>query len=70
VVEEAGAGIFVQPGDPTALAKRIRELAADPSAGRRMGQAGRKYLQQHFDRPTLARQMEEVLRETARVVKQ
>ncbi len=64
VIEEAGAGVFVQPGNPGALAKTIRQLAADPANGKRMGLAGRKYLEQHFNRPMLAARMEEVLRET------
>ncbi len=69
VIEDAGAGIFVQPGDPSALAKTIRQFAADPVKGKRLGLAGRKYLEQHFNRPDLAKQMEEVLIETAEVVK-
>jgi glycosyltransferase involved in cell wall biosynthesis len=65
VIEEAGAGVFVPPGDPEALAKTIQQFAADPANGKRMGQAGRKYLEQHFDRPILARQMHAVIEETA-----
>ena len=63
VIEESGAGIFVRPGDPSALAKTIRQLAADPTNGKRMGNSGRKYLEQHFNRPMLAAQMEAVLQE-------
>ena len=69
VIEEAGAGIFVPPGDSIALAKTIRQLAADPANGKRMGNSGRKYLEQHFNRPMLAAQMEAVLIETAEAVK-
>lgn len=65
VVEDAGAGVFVQPGDPAALAEAIRKMANDPTHARRMGKAGRACLEKHFNRPDLARQMEEALRETA-----
>jgi glycosyltransferase involved in cell wall biosynthesis len=65
VIEEASAGVFVSPGNPSALAKAIREMAEDPSEARRMGKAGRAYLEKHFNRPDLAEQMEQVLRETA-----
>ncbi len=61
VVEQAGAGIFVSPGDPAALAAAIRKLAADPTAARRMGMAGRAYLENHFERRALAKQMEDVI---------
>jgi glycosyltransferase involved in cell wall biosynthesis len=54
VVEEAGAGIPVRPGDPAAMAAAIRQLASDPQAGRDMGLQGRRYVEAHFDRPALA----------------
>ncbi|MBI3160743.1 MAG: glycosyltransferase family 4 protein [Chloroflexi bacterium] len=63
VVEQAGAGLFAQPGDPAALAAAIRQLAADPAAARRMGLSGRAYLEEHFDRGALAEQFEALLRE-------
>jgi len=50
VVEDAGAGVFVQPGDPTALAAAIRSFAADPARGRAMGERGRNYVAVKFDR--------------------
>ncbi len=63
VVEAARCGLFAQPGDPAALAAVLRRLAADPAAARRMGLAGRAYLEQHFDRPALAGKLEGLLRE-------
>jgi glycosyltransferase involved in cell wall biosynthesis len=54
VVESAGAGVFVPPGDPQAMAVAIRELADDPAAGRRMGLAGRACVEREFDRPATA----------------
>lgn len=66
VVEQAGAGVFVPPGDPAAMAAAVRQMAAQPEETARMGAAGRAYLQKHFDRPSLARQLETVLQETVR----
>lgn len=65
VVEDAGAGTFVQPGNPSALAAAIRMMAQNPAEAKRMGKGGRAYLEQHFNRPTLAKYMEEVVKETA-----
>jgi len=50
VVEDARAGIFVQPGDPRAIAFAIHELASDPERGREMGRRGREYVKQRFNR--------------------
>jgi glycosyltransferase involved in cell wall biosynthesis len=61
VVEEAGAGIFVPPGDPVALADAIRRLADDPEWARRMGMCGRQCVENHFDRARLASQLEAIL---------
>jgi glycosyltransferase involved in cell wall biosynthesis len=63
VVEAAGSGIFVPPGDPPALAAAVRTLAADPGKARKMGLAGRRYLEEQFSREALARQLEELLLE-------
>ncbi len=63
VVEAAHCGIFTQPGNPSALAEAIRELAADREKCRAMGLAGRKYLEAHFSRDGIAKKLVEVLRE-------
>jgi len=63
VVEDAGAGLAVSPGDPAALAEAVRALAADPARARRMGRRGRAQVEAAFDRTALAAQMEQVLLE-------
>ena len=61
VVEDAGAGVFVPPGDSEALATAVNRLVADPEEGKHMGMAGRAYVTQHFNRPELAGKMERVM---------
>lgn len=63
VVERAGCGVFVRPGDPDALAAAIASLAADRAAARRMGLAGRKHLEEHFARERLAGDLAALLEE-------
>lgn len=57
VIETAQCGVFAQPGNPSALAQAIRQLAADPAASRRMGLSGRLYLEQHFSRSVVAEKL-------------
>jgi glycosyltransferase involved in cell wall biosynthesis len=50
VIEEAGGGIYVPPGDPVLLATAIRDLAGDREACRRMGVAARTFVAKNFNR--------------------
>jgi len=61
VVEAAGCGEFAGPGDALALTNAIKRLAADPDRARRMGMAGRKYVEDHFSRDRIARRLMSVL---------
>ena len=61
VVEQAKAGIFCPPGNPARLAEAVRELAADPVRARQMGANGRRYIEEHFDRAELARQLVQLI---------
>lgn len=50
VIEEAGGGTFVPPGDAAALAEAIRRLARDPELRDRMGASARAFVEQGFHR--------------------
>ena len=65
VVQGAGAGLCVPPGDPQALAKAIRYLADHREEGREMGRRGRQCVVENFDRPALAERLAEILEELA-----
>jgi glycosyltransferase involved in cell wall biosynthesis len=54
VVESAGCGIFVPPGDSSKLAEAIAFLADDVVRSHEMGLAGRRYLEQKFSRAVIA----------------
>jgi glycosyltransferase involved in cell wall biosynthesis len=57
VVAAADCGSFARPGDPTALAEAIRALAADREAARQKGMRGRAYLEAHFSRAIIGKQL-------------
>jgi glycosyltransferase involved in cell wall biosynthesis len=61
VVDAAGCGIFVQPGNPSALAQAIQALAADRGRSRQMGLAGRNYLEEHFSRMAIAEKFAQIV---------
>jgi glycosyltransferase involved in cell wall biosynthesis len=63
VVEDGKAGIYVQPGQPQALAEAIEALAKDPVKATEMGQAGRRWVSTHFEREQLALLLEGVMKE-------
>ena len=65
VVRQAGNGLTVPPGDPTALAAAIDRLGRDPEQARRLGQAGAQALEARFG---IARVAEQIARLYAEVV--
>ena len=66
VVDAANCGIFAEPGNATALANAMRQLATDPEKSRTMGLAGRTYVEAHFDRAALAEELTGILEEMVR----
>jgi glycosyltransferase involved in cell wall biosynthesis len=60
ILREAGAQV-VPPADSTALADAIEVLAADPARRAAIGRQGRCYVEEYFDRDTLARQYRKLL---------
>ena len=63
VVESAGAGIFVPPGNPSAMAEAVLALSSDNLKARAMGLAGRQYIEQFFSRHELAEKLYLLLEE-------
>ena len=54
LVEASGGGVYVPPEDAPAMAEAILRLTQDPAACRTMGERGRAYVTEHFDRKRLA----------------
>jgi glycosyltransferase involved in cell wall biosynthesis len=63
VVEAAGCGIFVTPGNAKELADAIRKLATNTKQSRAMGLKGRRYLEEHFSRASIGNKLVHFLEE-------
>lgn len=61
VVEAAGGGLIIPPGDPKALAEGISYLADHKNEGIKMGLRGRKFIKMHFDRPIQAEKIAQLM---------
>jgi colanic acid biosynthesis glycosyl transferase WcaI len=55
---DAGAALYVQPENATALAEAILHLKTHPDVARRMGESGRAYVLEHLDRDALVGELE------------
>ena len=66
IVEEAGAGIAIEPENSEALVRAINQLAANRELRTTLGQKGREHIQQNFSRARTAEKYIHILR---RVVK-
>jgi len=67
VVEGAGAGIAVSPGDSHAMAVAIRDLAANRERSVEIGEAGRRCIEEKFNRNVLAGKLVLLLEEMGRI---
>ena len=62
VVIEGETGVLVPAQDPAALARAMLQIQGDCDAGRSMGQAGRRRVEQHFDIRRMVSQYEDQYR--------
>ncbi|HET6177972.1 MAG TPA: glycosyltransferase family 4 protein [Candidatus Sulfotelmatobacter sp.] len=66
IVEDAGAGLVVEPENAEALAAAISQLAANPDLGRNLGQKGREHILRYFSRDRTAEKYIQVLGNSSR----
>lgn len=62
MIEEADAGIFVEPENPLDFAEKIRQYLNNPDLIKKQGENGYKYARANFDREILAKQYMEQLK--------
>ncbi|MFI1166637.1 glycosyltransferase [Streptomyces sp. NPDC020801] len=62
-VRRSGAGVLVEPEDPAALLKAVRDLAADPVAAGRLGSRGPAYVDERLSRAAGLGRLDDLLAE-------
>ena len=68
VIEQAGAGIAVHPGDQNDLARAVKWLVENLEEGKRMGGRGRAYVEKNFDRNQLAERLFQLMQSLVKKV--
>jgi glycosyltransferase involved in cell wall biosynthesis len=70
IIDQAEAGLYVEPENATELSQAVLRLGDDPQLRRTLGQNGRGYVMRHFSRAVTAKRylgvMEEVVRNQQR----
>jgi glycosyltransferase involved in cell wall biosynthesis len=66
LVEASGGGIVVEPEDSDALCEAVERLAKDEGLARKLGESGRAYVMEHFERADIAARFSDLLRQVAR----
>jgi sugar transferase (PEP-CTERM/EpsH1 system associated) len=65
VVADGASGLLVPSGDALALAQAIGNIHGDPETGRRLGLAGRRRAEEHFDVRRMVKRYEALYEELA-----
>ena len=58
LLEESGGGLVVDPDEPDGFVRAVAQLLADAPRRSQMGEAGRRYAEEHFDIGRIADQFE------------
>ena len=61
VLEKSGGGLFAEPGKPDQMIAAILKLKNDPALRKKMGQAGRRFVEKNYSRKQKAVELEEQL---------
>ena len=61
IIEDAGAGLVIEPENADALSNAISQLSANRELGAELGRKGREYILQNFSRGRTAEKYIDVL---------
>jgi glycosyltransferase involved in cell wall biosynthesis len=61
IIEQAEAGICIEPESATELIQAVSKLQREPDVAARLGENGRRYVAEHYNRDVLAKSFEDML---------
>jgi glycosyltransferase involved in cell wall biosynthesis len=61
LLNQAQAGVYIQPGEPEALVQAVMSLYRDPALRSRLGENGREFICKHYSRKQKALQYLDIL---------
>jgi glycosyltransferase involved in cell wall biosynthesis len=61
IIETARSGLCIEPENAAELARCVVELADKPELCMELGQSGRRYVTEHYDRRVLAAKYEQLM---------
>ena len=67
VVESADCGIFCEPGNPQAVADAFMEMYKNRKKLDKIGQRGKVYVQQNYNRIKIAKEFSELIEKMAKI---
>ena len=62
LIKNANAGIVVEPENSREIAEAVVKLYRDTDLRAKMGQSGRLYVRENYDREIISKRLEEILK--------
>ncbi len=63
IIEQAGSGICIEPESATELVQAVKRLQSEPDVAAKMGESGRQYVAEHYNRSVLANSFEQMMKD-------
>jgi glycosyltransferase involved in cell wall biosynthesis len=69
LVEDANAGIYVEPENPEAFVRAVAELKVNPEKRQEFGDRAREFVGEHFSREVLSKKYLKIVEHVAQTAK-
>ncbi|MCP4274759.1 MAG: glycosyltransferase family 4 protein [Gammaproteobacteria bacterium] len=63
IIEQAGSGICIEPESAMELVQAVKRLQSEPDVAAKMGESGRQYVAEHYNRSVLANSFEQMMKD-------
>ncbi len=63
IIEQASSGVCIEPESATELVQAVKRLQSEPDVAAKMGESGRQYVAEHYNRSVLANSFEQMMKD-------